>query len=144
MDPKLKTNLLNFQTYQRFALMLVFVLIYSVVELVIYAVALFQIVSLLVVGAVHDELRNFSRKMTAFAYDILTYLTFEHDKTPFPFQPWGYGTPCEEETQESEEAPKPKPKPQPKPKAAPVSSSEPAKKPRKPRVKKTPEDEMHA
>ena len=103
MDPKLKNNLLNFETYQRFALMLVFVLIYSIVEIIVYAVALFQIIYLLFTGNMHIEVKKFAKGITAYLYDIVKFLTFDSEKLPFPFEPWSYSNePEKPETKKSE------------------------------------------
>ena len=78
MDPELKTNLLNFETYKRFALMLIFVLIYSIVELIIYATAIFQILHLLITGKMHTELKRFA-KLSKIDYTLpKLYLSLEY------------------------------------------------------------------
>ncbi|MDH5464699.1 MAG: DUF4389 domain-containing protein [Thiovulaceae bacterium] len=91
MDPELKTNLLNYETYKRFALMLVFVIIYSIVELIIYATAIFQIIHLLITGKMHTVLKNFAKGISAYLYDIVKFLTFDTETLPFPFKSWDYG-----------------------------------------------------
>ncbi len=100
MNPQLKEHLLNIKTWQRFALMLIFVLIYGIVELIVYAVAIFQFGVLLFTGALHENLKSFGSAISAYLYDIVKFLTFESEHLPFPFESWHYS----EET--SQQAPK--------------------------------------
>ena len=70
MNEDLKKNLLNIEAFQRLALMLLFVLIFTVVKLVVYAVAIFQLLHLLFTGSTHEELKNFGSSLSIFVFDI--------------------------------------------------------------------------
>lgn len=99
MNEDLKKNLLNIDAFQRLALMVLFVLIFTVVKLVVYAVAIFQLLHLLITGDTHQELKNFGKSLSIFVFDITKYLTFDTEDLPFPFQAWP--------TQDQETAQKP-------------------------------------
>lgn len=88
MNDDLKKNLLNIEAFQRFALMLLFVLAFTIVELVIYAIAIFQVLHLLFSGTVHQELKAFAQSLSIYVFDITKFLTFASETMPFPFQPW--------------------------------------------------------
>jgi hypothetical protein len=88
MNEDLKKHLLNIETFQRLALMVLFVLIFTVVKLVIYAVAIFQLLHLLFTGSTHDELKTFGSSLSIFTFDITKFLTFDTEELPFPFKPW--------------------------------------------------------
>ncbi len=94
MNEDLKKNLLNIDAFQRLALMVLFVLIFTVVKLVVYAVAIFQLLYLLVTGTTHDELKKFGSSLSIFVFDITKFLTFDTEELPFPFKPW----PTQDET----------------------------------------------
>ncbi len=100
MNDDLKQNLLNLSAYKRLGVMVVFVLIFSIVELIIYAVALFQILFLLFTGSTHTELKKFAQAISAYLFDIVKFLTFDTEQMPFPFESWNYdqsGSPKKEE-----------------------------------------------
>jgi hypothetical protein len=88
MNEEMKKNLLNIEAFQRLALMVLFFLVFAVVELVIYAIALFQIVYLLFTGNPHEELKRFATALSTYVFDITKFLTFSSEVLPFPFQPW--------------------------------------------------------
>ena len=88
MNEDIKKNLLNIEAFQRLALMVLFILVFAVVELVIYAIALFQIIYLLFTGDIHEELKRFATALSTYVFDITKFLTFSSEVLPFPFQPW--------------------------------------------------------
>lgn len=96
MSEEMKNNLLNIKTYQRLALMLIFVVIYGIVELIIYAIAIFQWGVLLFTGKLYANLKEFGAAIAAYLYDIVKFLTFETEHLPFPFESWHYNEPKEE------------------------------------------------
>lgn len=88
MNEDLKKNLLNIEAFQRFAFMLLFVLVFMVVKLVVFAIAVFQLLHLLFTGSLHHELKNFAYSISIYVYDITKYLTFDSEELPFPFKAW--------------------------------------------------------
>jgi len=103
MNEDLKKNLLNIEAFQRFAFMLLFVLVFMVVKIVIYAIAAFQLLHLLFTGTLHDELKSFAHSISIYVYDITKYLTFDSEELPFPFKAW----PVKPETKEKAEKKEP-------------------------------------
>ncbi len=96
MNPELKKNLLNADTYKRLAFMVIFAIVYGIVELVIYAVAIAQFFILLFKGELNVELKTFGGAMATYLYDITRFLVFDTEHLPFPFEPWKYSTPAQE------------------------------------------------
>lgn len=90
MNPETKNNLLNADTYKRLAFMVIFILIFGIVELVIYAIALGQIIHLLFRGTHQEEVKAIGTSVSSYTYDIVKFLTFDTEHLPFPFEPWKY------------------------------------------------------
>lgn len=88
MNEDLKKNLLNLEAFQRFAFMVLFSLIFLVVKLVVFAIAIFQLLHLLFTGNLHEELKTFAYSISIYVYDITKYLTFDSEELPFPFKAW--------------------------------------------------------
>jgi len=103
MNEELKKNLLNIEVFQRFAFMVLFSLIFLVVKLVVFAVAIFQLLHLLFTGKLHEELKSFAYSISIYVYDITKYLTFDSEELPFPFKAWPVKD-KEEETKEPKDS----------------------------------------
>ena len=88
MDESIKQNLQARDTWKRILFMLLFGLIYSFAELVIFAVVLFQIGSILITGQKNVKLLKFGQSLSVYAYQILQYFTFNRDQRPYPFDDW--------------------------------------------------------
>lgn len=88
MDESIKQNLQARDTWKRILFMLLFGLIYSFAELVIFAVVLFQIGSILITGQKNAKLLKFGQSLSLYAYQILQYFTFNRDQRPYPFDDW--------------------------------------------------------
>ncbi|GAB4347541.1 MAG: hypothetical protein Kow006_07380 [Gammaproteobacteria bacterium] len=68
--------------------MLLFALFYSLGELVLVAVVLFQFVSRLFTGEVNERLLQFGGQLSRYLYDALRFFTFNSEDKPYPFSPW--------------------------------------------------------
>ena len=88
MDNEVKENIKNRSTWIRFLYMLLFVVFYSVAELVIWAVVLFQVAVNLFTGKSNERLLLFGNQLSRYVYEILLYLTYNSEDLPFPFSGW--------------------------------------------------------
>ena len=59
-----------------------------VVLWVLIVVGLIQFVMFAINSRSNDELRNFSRNLVQYLWELLGYVTFVRDETPFPFGPF--------------------------------------------------------
>ena len=73
--------------------MVLFTILYSVAEVVLVAVVVFQFVVLLVLKKANDRLLTFGQSLSTYVYQILSFLTFNSETHPYPFAPWPKGTP---------------------------------------------------
>lgn len=88
MTTDIKQNLKTRTTWLRGLYILVFAVIYSIAEIVVAAVVLFQFLSTLFTATKNQRLLDFGNNLTSFIYQVLQYLTFNSDNKPFPFDEW--------------------------------------------------------
>ena len=69
----------------------IFWLIFNLVELVIAVLVLFQVLATLFSGERNQRVLDLSGQLSRYAYRILQYVTFNSDDRPFPFSDWDYG-----------------------------------------------------
>lgn len=72
----------------RLLFVILFAGIYSVAELVLYAIVILQFIFKLISGELNAKLVAFSKSLNHFIYQILQYVTFNRDEMPFPFAEW--------------------------------------------------------
>ena len=88
MNSELKTNMAKRQTWLRGLYMLLFFVLYHVVEVVLGAVVLLQFLFTLVTGETNARLLQFGQSLSRYVYQILHFLTFNREEMPFPFNDW--------------------------------------------------------
>ncbi len=101
MKPELKQRLTARETWMRGLFILIFAVIYSVSEIVLTAVVVFQFLATLFAGEPNGRLKSFGLSLGAFIYQIIAFMTFNSDEKPFPFGPWPEGKALGQETKES-------------------------------------------
>lgn len=88
MNSELKQRLTASDTWLRGLFILIFAVIFSVAEIVLTAVVVFQFLATLFAGEPNARLRAFGLSLATFIYQIVTFITFNSDERPFPFGPW--------------------------------------------------------
>ena len=68
--------------------MLLFAVIWGVAEMVLGAVAIIQLVLLLVSKQANAQLLKFGRSLSEYLYQIARFQTFASEEKPFPFSDW--------------------------------------------------------
>ena len=76
------------ETWVRALFVILFALIYSVAEIVIFTVVLVQFGFVLITGERNKKLLDFGANLSTFVYQILRYVSFNTDDKPFPFTDW--------------------------------------------------------
>jgi hypothetical protein len=92
----IQQHLKNLNTWKRGFFILLFALIFTVAEVIAWAAALFQFVTLLLTGETNPRLSNLGQRLGTYIYQILLYITFKSDAKPFPFSEWPSGPPAAE------------------------------------------------
>lgn len=62
-----------------------FLIVFEILKIIIQVCVLFQYVYLLVSKTYNNPVRNFSNKVSVYAYRVLRYITLNENKSPFPF-----------------------------------------------------------
>ncbi|MFQ5356294.1 MAG: DUF4389 domain-containing protein [Mariprofundaceae bacterium] len=108
MSEDIKTHVKDTQTWMRLPFMLLFGIIYWVVEIILIAVILFQFLFKLFAGNTNDRALSLGGQLSTFVYQMLNYLTFNTEERPYPFSDWpsekAEGEPADEPAPEPEKA----------------------------------------
>lgn len=100
---ELRQHLTTREIWVRGLYMLLFAVIYSIAEIVVVAVVVFQFIARLVTGEVNQRLLIFGQQLSGYLYDMLRFFTFNTEEKPYPFAPWNRAS------DEESSAPKPAP-----------------------------------
>jgi len=88
MNSELEQRLTASATWLRGLFIIIFAVIYSIAEVLLTAVVVFQFLATLFTGETNARLRAFGLSLAAFIYQIASFVTFNSDEKPFPFGPW--------------------------------------------------------
>ena len=88
MKDQIKESLQDNSTWMRILYMAIFVIIFNIVELLIAALVIFQLLVLLFTGSKNQRLLGFGAMLSLYAFKILRFLTFNSEDKPFPFADW--------------------------------------------------------
>ena len=104
MSNDIKENLKQQSTWMRGLYMLLFSLFYSVAELVLFAVVVFQFLLKLFTGETNPRLLKLGQSIATYIYQIIQFLSFNSDYQPYPFGAWPKGEPRALKKDESNES----------------------------------------
>ena len=88
MNEQVKSNIQSSETWQRALFMLLFAIIWTVTETLLFLLALFQLGSALLTGKVNANVGQLGNMIGRYLYQIVQFVTFNSDEKPFPFGPW--------------------------------------------------------
>ena len=88
MSDNVKENIQSRSTWMRALYMLLFVIVYSIAEIVILAVMLLQLAIVLFTGGTNAQLLRLGQDLSTFVYQIFRFLTFNSEDKPYPFGDW--------------------------------------------------------
>lgn len=75
-------------TWLRLVFMVLFVVIFYIAEMVLFAVAALQFLWKLFTGGVNERLTAFGANLGEFLRRVVLFLTFNTEHMPFPFSDW--------------------------------------------------------
>ena len=64
---------------------ILFLIVFEIVKIIIQVSVIFQYVYLLISKTSNNPIRNFSNKVSVYAYRVLRYVTLNGNEKPFPF-----------------------------------------------------------
>ncbi|MDH3600833.1 MAG: DUF4389 domain-containing protein [Candidatus Tectomicrobia bacterium] len=76
----------------RLLYMLFFVLVANMVEVIVLVTMIAQFIMQLSTGSANQRLQMLGRLLGAYIQAIIGFLTYDTDTTPYPFNPWSYGS----------------------------------------------------
>lgn len=88
MDPDIKENIGQSNTWGRAVFMVLFGLIYSVAEIVLIVVVVLQFCFVLLNAEKNPRLLAFGAELSNFLYQVFLFLTYNQEEKPFPFADW--------------------------------------------------------
>ena len=92
-EGKIEDNIKSRSTWLRLLFMILFVAIWSVSRLVVFAVLVLQFFIVLFTGETNSRLNTFGQSLATYSYQLVRYLTFVTEDHPFPFDDWPTGPP---------------------------------------------------
>ena len=93
MSNEVKQNLKSQSTWMRGLYMLLFAVFYTIAEIVLLAVIVFQFLLKLFTADTNERLRKLGQGLSTYIYQILQYLNFNTEYQPYPFGAWPKGEP---------------------------------------------------
>lgn len=102
MDEKVKENLSSMDTWGRILYMLLMVIFYSLAEVVLTAVVVFQLLLILFTGKKNERLLKLGQSLSTYIYQVMKYLSFNSDYKAYPFGAWPKGEPKSDEGKQLE------------------------------------------
>jgi len=88
MDPEFKERVTAKPTWTRGLYILLFIVIYNIAEIVVYAVVFLQFLFTLFSGDRNAQLQSLGKNLSTFIYQVFMYITYNSDERPYPFAPW--------------------------------------------------------
>lgn len=96
MNDGIKQNLQESSIWKRALYMLLFALFYSVAEMVLFAVVIFQFLFKLITGETNKRLLDFGQSLATYFYQIIQFLNFNTEHHPYPFAEWPHDKPADD------------------------------------------------
>jgi hypothetical protein len=88
MEAKMQQSLTDKNKWQRILYMILFVIAYSIAEIVLTVVVIVQAVIVLFTDKKNPKLLAFGGQLAAYVYQLFRFLTYNSEKMPFPFGDW--------------------------------------------------------
>ncbi|KKN34082.1 hypothetical protein LCGC14_0797240 [marine sediment metagenome] len=84
----LKNNVSDKNQWMRILYMILFAIILYFTMMIVGLVVFVQLIFALVTGKPNSGVADFASDLTDYVHRIVGFLTYTHDKRPFPFNPW--------------------------------------------------------
>ena len=85
---ELKSNITSGEHWLRLVYMLLFAVLLYVAGMVMGVVIILQFLFALLTGGNNGNLRHFGQVLSLYIYDCLSFLTYNTEQKPFPFDDW--------------------------------------------------------
>ena len=95
MEDEMKERLTSRDLWIRALYMVFFMIAYSVAEIVLSLLVVFQFFAILFTGSANAPLLKLGHNLSTYIYQIVQFETFNTEQKPFPFSDWPDDTPEE-------------------------------------------------
>ena len=85
-------HLTSRDSWLRLLFMVLFVALWSITRLVVFAVIVLQVLFLMFSGKRNERLAGFGASLATYSYELVAFLTFASEEQPFPFSDWPDGS----------------------------------------------------
>lgn len=106
MEEELKQRLQKKSTWMRAIYMIMFAVIFGLLEVVIATIVIFQFFLSLFTGNTNERMVELGQSLSTYLYQITLFLTFNSNDYPYPFGNWPKGAPTTAESKPRSAAPK--------------------------------------
>ena len=72
----------------RFGYMLLFLVFYSLAEVIVGVIVFVQFVLVLFTNTPNEALKEFGQELGIYVKEIIGYVTYHHDRKVYPFEVW--------------------------------------------------------
>jgi hypothetical protein len=93
MSNDVKENLKSQSTWIRGLYILIYGVFYTIAEIVLVAIIVFQFLLKLFTSETNERLGKLGQGLSTYIYQILQYMNFNSDYQPYPFGAWPKGEP---------------------------------------------------
>ena len=93
MSNDVKENLKSQSTWIRGLYILIYAVFYTIAEIVLFAIIVFQFLLKLFTSDTNERLCKLGQGLSTYIYQILQYMTFNSEYQPYPFGAWPKGEP---------------------------------------------------
>ncbi len=88
MSHDIEHNIKQPSTWKRGAYILLFSIFYQMAAALLFLIIMFQFVHKLVTGDTNPQLRHLSRSIGHYIHQVLEFMSFNSNYTPYPFGEW--------------------------------------------------------
>ena len=88
MGHNIEHNIKQPSTWKRGGYILLFSIFYQMAAALLFLIITFQFVHKLITGDTNSQLRQLSRSIGSYIYQVLQFMSFNSNYTPYPFSEW--------------------------------------------------------
>ncbi|MGR6874634.1 DUF4389 domain-containing protein [Pseudomonas sp. HK3] len=88
MDKQWKDNIKSESFWLRSVFMVLFFVVYRIVDILVLLVAISQWFYVLLTGDANQGLSNFAKGLSLYVAQIIDYLSYNNEEKPYPFTDW--------------------------------------------------------
>jgi len=95
MTDDIKHNIRQPSIWKRGLFMLLCAIFYSIAEMILFAVVVFQFIHILITGETNQRMLKLGQSLATYIYQIIQFLNFNSEHLPYPFSGWPRAEPSD-------------------------------------------------